>query len=309
MAMSEWKLCRTAIWQTGIKVLLCDDDREFLNAFCDEIVEVFTKLNLKAELSAFNKADTIPEDMLASCEIAFFDIDFDGENYNGIDVARRLRAVNKKAILFFATNFIDYAPAGYEVQAFRYILKRDRSIVLERYVMQAIEQIADEREFLSISDGEQSIDFLLDDILYMDVLGHEVVIHRNECTHTLTTSLSSLEEQLQKCGFLRIHNSYLVNMRYIQKYRSRECILTDGTVLPTSERNYSVQSKNICCGRDSDNAVFVYSDFCGAAGLLSFPAFQVLRKIKKERDGEYMHPFDCLVCDHGLRIFRFSRYI
>ena len=51
MAMSEWKLCRTAIWQTGIKVLLCDDDREFLNAFCDEIVEVFTKLNLKAELS------------------------------------------------------------------------------------------------------------------------------------------------------------------------------------------------------------------------------------------------------------------
>ena len=243
MAMSEWKLCRTAIWQTGIKVLLCDDDREFLNAFCDEIVEVFTKLNLKAELSAFNKADTIPENMLASCEIAFFDIDFDGENYNGIDVARRLRAVNKKAILFFATNFIDYAPAGYEVQAFRYILKRDRSIVLERYVMQAIEQIADEREFLSISDGEQSIDFLLDDILYMDVLGHEVVIHRNECTHTLTTSLSSLEEQLQKCGFLRIHNSYLVNMRYIQKYRSRECILTDGTVLPTSERNYSVQKQ------------------------------------------------------------------
>ena len=109
--------------------------------------------------------------------------------------------------------------------------------------MQAIEQIADEREFLKISDSEQSIDISLDDILYIDVLGHEIVIHRNDCTHALTASLSSLEEQLSKCGFLRIHNSYLVNMRYIQKYRSRECILIDGTVLPTSERNYSAQKQ------------------------------------------------------------------
>ena len=72
---------------------------------------------------------------------------------------------------------------------------------------------------------------------------HEVIIHRKGCTHELNASLSSLEDQLEKCGFLRIHNSYLVNMRYIGKYRSRECILSDGTVLPASERNYSLQKQ------------------------------------------------------------------
>ena len=243
MAMTEWSIRRTAIGQNSIKVVLCDDDPEFLKTFCGEIESAFSKLCMKAELSAFGNVDDIPADLLSSCDMAFLDIDFEGEGYNGIDIARKLRGVNKKAIVFFVTNFIDYAPAGYEVQAFRYILKRDRNDVLERYIMQAIEQMADEREFLNISDGDANLEFPLDDISYLEVLNHEVIVHTKGGTHTLYASLSSLEEQLEKCGFLRIHNSYLLNMRYIQKYRSRECILTDGTSLPASERNYSAQKQ------------------------------------------------------------------
>lgn len=243
MAMTEWKIRRTAIGQNSIRVILCDDEPDFIKTFYSEIESAFIKLNLKADISASSNVDDIPADLLASCDMAFLDIDFEGEDYNGIDIARRLRGVNKKAILFFVTNFIDYAPAGYEVQAFRYILKRDRNDVLERYIMQATEQMAEEREFLVLSDGEEGVEIPLDEISYLEVLNHEVIIHRKEGSHTLYASLSSLEEQLGKCGFLRIHNSYLVNMRYIQKYRSCECILTDGTALPASERNYSAQKQ------------------------------------------------------------------
>lgn len=243
MAITEWSIRRTAIGQNSIKVALCDDDADFLKVFRDEIIAAFEKLNLKAELSTFNSAEYIPEGMLASCDMVFLDIDFEGEDYNGIDIARRLRGVNKKAVLFFVTNFIDYAPAGYEVQAFRYILKRDRNDVLERYILQAVEQMAENREFFCISDGDSVIEFTLDDVSYLEVYDHSVLIHRKEGTHKLNASLSSLEEQLEKCGFLRIHNSYLVNMRYIGKYRSRECILTDGTTLPASERSYSAQKQ------------------------------------------------------------------
>lgn len=243
MATMEWSIRRTAIGQSNIRVLLCDDDPDFLEIFRNEIEAAFTKINLKAEFSTFNSAEYISESMFASCDIAFLDIDFDGEEYNGIDIARKLRRVNKKAVLFFVTNFIDYAPTGYEVQAFRYILKRDRNSVLERYLMQATEQMAENREFLHISEGDEKFEISLDEISYLEVIDHEVVVHRQEGSHTLYASLSSLEEQLERSGFLRIHNSYLVNMRYIQKYRSRECILTDGTVLPASERNYSAQKQ------------------------------------------------------------------
>ena len=243
MAMIEWKIRRSKIGESVISILLCDDDTEFMGIFGDEILDSFKKLNLKAEISTYKSVEYIPEDKLASCDMAFLDIDFEGEEYNGINIAQKLREVNDKAILFFVTNFIDYAPAGYEVKAFRYILKRDRNEVLDRYIMQATEQIADDREFLDISGSDSFTEILLDDITYFEVLGHEVIIHEKEGVHTLNSSLSSLEEQLDKCGLLRVHNSYLVNMHYIGKYRSRECILTDGTLIPVSERNYSVQKQ------------------------------------------------------------------
>lgn len=243
MAILEWKLHRNAIGQKGINVILCDDDPSFLNTFKDDIYCAFEKLNVKAEIAAFGRADDIPAEKLVACDMAFLDIDFEDEVTNGIDIARMLREQNQRTLIFFVTNFIDYAPAGYEVRAFRYILKRDRGDVLERYIMQAVEQLADGQEYLRLSGDDEVIDIPLERISYIEVMNHDVSIHTEDGSHMLYASLSNLEEQLEKCGFLRIHNSYLVNMRYIQKYRSRECLLTDGTTLPASERNYSAQKQ------------------------------------------------------------------
>ena len=49
--------------------------------------------------------------------------------------------------------------------------------------------------------------------------------------------------EMEEHGFLRIHKSYLVNMAYIRKFRSRECLLLDGTTLAVSEKNYSQQKQ------------------------------------------------------------------
>lgn len=241
MSMMKWKIDLHR--QKTTTVILCDDDPEFASAFKDEILLAFEKINSSAEVTVFRRSSDISDEVLASCDMAFFDIDLEEESGNGIDLARRLRGVNTNAVVFFVTNFIDYAPEGYEVRAFRYILKRDRNDVLERYILQAVELIAEKREYLNISDGDSVVEFLIDDISYLEVINHAVFIHAKYSTHTLYASLSSLEEQLEKCGFLRIHNSYLVNMRFIGKYRSRECILTDGTVLPASERSYSAQKQ------------------------------------------------------------------
>ena len=59
----------------------------------------------------------------------------------------------------------------------------------------------------------------------------------------MNATLTSLESELEAHGFLRIHKSFLVNMQHIRKVRSRECLLTDGTTLAVSEKNYSQQKQ------------------------------------------------------------------
>ena len=51
-------------------------------------------------------------------------------------------------------------------------------------------------------------------------------------------SLRTLEEKLAEEGFLRIHNSFLVNMSYIAALQTSGVTLTTGQVLPVSLHGY-----------------------------------------------------------------------
>ena len=243
MAITEWEILRTAIGQNKFNILLCDDDPNFLNALDDELSRIFRKQNLDASIILLNTPQNLSADLLAACDMAFLDIDFDCVEQNGIDIARTLRQVNNHALIFFVTNYIDYAPAGYEVQAFRYILKRDMSEVLERYILQAMESMAEDQEYLRLRDKEQTVDLPLEQITYLEVLDHYVSIHTGSENYTLNATLSGMESEMEEHGFLRIHKSYLVNMAHIRKFRSRECLLLDGTLLAVSEKNYSQQKQ------------------------------------------------------------------
>ena len=52
--------------------------------------------------------------------------------------------------------------------------------------------------------------------------------------------LCDLEESLavKNCRFIRIHQSYLVNIRYISSYDRKTVTLTDGSILPISKCEY-----------------------------------------------------------------------
>lgn len=243
MAITEWEIRRAAVGQGNIKVILCDDDPVFLKELHSEIERTFARLNMKATIHACNSPTDISPEQLAACNMAFLDVDFESENCNGIDIAWTLRQVNSHALIFFVTNYIDYAPAGYEVQAFRYILKRDMGEVLERYILQAMESMAAGQEFLRLRDKEQTIDLPLEQVSYLEVLDHYVSIHTDSENYTLNATLSSMECEMESHGFLRIHKSYLVNMAHIRKFRSRECLLLNGTTLAVSEKNYSQQKQ------------------------------------------------------------------
>lgn len=239
--MTDWEIHRPTVdrW----KVLLCDDDPDFLASFQRELARTFAKLNKTAAINALRSPTEAPPELLDSCDMAFLDIDYESESCNGIDFAGQLRARNPRALIFFVTNYIDYAPAGYEVQAFRYILKRDMETVLGRYLLQAVEALAEGQEQLRLREGDAVTDLPLERISYLEVMDHSVSIHAGENAYTLAATLSSLERELENHGFLRIHKSYLVNMACIRKFRSRECLLADGTALAVSEKNYAQQKQ------------------------------------------------------------------
>ena len=226
-----------------IRILICDDDQESMDRIQRKVESVFQKLNFLGTYDMYDSCDAVAVESLKNCDIALLDVDFEGHNLNGIGLARELRQVNKQAVIMFITNFIEYAPEGYEVQAFRYILKRDLDIVLGRYLMEALELLSDAKDCLRLEYRGQLMELPIDSVLYLEVLGHSVSIVTEKETYTLSSSLTSFEQQLENHGFLRVHKSFLVNMRHIKKFQCRELTLYNGTSIRVSEKSYAEQKR------------------------------------------------------------------
>lgn len=103
-----------------MNVLVCDDERQIVDSIIETLEKKTEETQVSSRFYGFSQPSQI--DLSLPYDIALLDIDM-GET-NGIELARKLRAENENIVIIFITNFIQYAPEGFEVQAFRYLLKQ-----------------------------------------------------------------------------------------------------------------------------------------------------------------------------------------
>lgn len=232
-----------------IRFLLCDDDSRFLERLRTSIQTILKQEKISFSTHAFKGGEEIPLPLLGETDVFFLDIDFAGAGYTGMDLAKRIREVNERGIIVFVTNFIAYAPAGYEVHAFRYLLKSEIGAKLRPCIAQVIAQLQEAEERLFIQAAGKTLTFSAEDVLYIESQDHTAVIYVQspECgtgrEYKLYTTLGNLEKQLEDKGFLRVQKSYLVNMRRIQKYQCTGVTLDTGQTLKVSQKSYGDQKK------------------------------------------------------------------
>lgn len=147
-----------------MNVLVCDDERQIVDSIIETLEKKTEETQVSSRFYGFSQPSQI--DLSLPYDIALLDIDM-GET-NGIELARKLRAENENIVIIFITNFIQYAPEGFEVQAFRYLLKADLSAKLDSYFDSAVQEVLRRKQLVTISINSEIIDVPVNDILYLE---------------------------------------------------------------------------------------------------------------------------------------------
>lgn len=230
-----------------IQILLCDDNSDFLTSLQNRIRKILDTAKAPASIFTYLDPQAIPQKLLTTINIFFLDIDFSGKPFSGMDIAKTIRQYSSDAIIIFVTNYIQYAPEGYEMQAFRYLLKDEIPDKLEKYLLDAISRLKSVQEKITLNISGEPTTLLLTEVLYVEAQGHTVLIHTLPKGHTsekiykLYSTMNAMEQELSPLGFLRTQKSYLVNMRHIELYQCDKLILDSGGSLPVSEKFYAKQ--------------------------------------------------------------------
>lgn len=82
-----------------------------------------------------------------------------------------------------------------------------------------------------VKDGQEYV-VKIEDIIYIEVLDHDLTYHCVNYDITVAGAMKRVEADLQEHYFVRIHNSYIVNMRYISQVKSQEIVLENRLKLP-----------------------------------------------------------------------------
>lgn len=120
-----------------INILLCDDDKDFLQRISDAVAGQPVPPGASICITKSSNPAEITDRQLSQYHIMFLDIDMDERS--GMDIARRVRELHLDTVIIFVTNYPEFSMEGYEVRAFRYLLKQELEQKLPNYFRDALQ--------------------------------------------------------------------------------------------------------------------------------------------------------------------------
>ena len=107
-----------------LNFVLCDDNQNILNKFSKmlDVIFVNNELDAKVSLATQNPEDVLKYVKNDSVDVLILDIDLKSD-LSGIDIANKVRAINKKVYIIFATAHLEYLILAYKYKTFDYLPK------------------------------------------------------------------------------------------------------------------------------------------------------------------------------------------
>lgn len=169
------------------------------------------------------------------------------KNLDGIQIARAIRKEDKYTIIIYISSHEEYLIQLFEVEPFRFIKKPIDYNIFDKYFMDAYERIANEDIYFQYKFNRNNVKIPYKDIMYFESHGRCVsIIQQNGTEDKFNSKLSLIEKIVENSNqsFLRIHQSYLVNFRFVKKISFSKIELFDGKTLYISEeRQKSIRNK------------------------------------------------------------------
>lgn len=220
-----------------LSIAICDDEKNICQYIEKRTVECLAKADEEADIKVFYDGS----DLLANCkdnptgfDIIFLDIKM--KTINGVECAKLLRETGVESLIVFVTSSAEYVFTGYEVKAFRYILKTDLVNAFDRIFGECLEELRKKVvDFFSVKTASEVRNIPLNDILYFESNRRVLIIHTRKEEVSYYGKLDDVEKGLAEKDFIRTHQSFLVNALKIKSVKKDSVELSDGEVLPVSK--------------------------------------------------------------------------
>ena len=184
-------------------------------------------------------------------DILFLDISMGGTD--GMETAEQIRKWQEERgeavwgslpLLIFVSDYPEYMPRAFSVNAFQYLVKPIDEKEFEEVFAQAVREYryldakkSTEPKEILIRNGNETRKVSVNDIYYIESSNRKIIVFMKDEEIECYGKLGELEKELKE-GFFRIHRGYLINMKYVERYNRTEIRMKNGSSLLISKYKY-----------------------------------------------------------------------
>jgi len=158
-------------------------------------------------------------------DLIFLDINM--PHMSGLEMLQELQL---KPILIFTTAYSEFAVDSYMHNAVDYLLKPfeyDRFQLAIHKAEERISSLKAQKEFFFIKDGFKNIKIAFETILFVKGSGNYLDITTTTKTYSPRMTFVDLLKELPVSEFVRIHQSYLINILHIDKIENNHVFIQE----------------------------------------------------------------------------------
>jgi two-component system LytT family response regulator len=240
-----------------IRCITIDDEPLALG----QIKSYISKVPFLEHIAEFSNAIDAQR-FLAENNVDLIYVDINMPDLTGTEFVRSLSS-EQRPMVIFTTAYSEYAIEGFKLDALDYLLKPFGFADFERSAKKALslyelikgsnndsatqseaEPSDGDNEHISIRADHKVSLIKVRDIIYIESCGEYVRLHLSDGTRIMTLfRIKNIETTLPANLFMRVHRSYIVNLKCISGYARGRIFLNNNEYVPIGE-NYKEQFQN-----------------------------------------------------------------
>lgn len=223
-------------------IAICDDNAEFL-----EMMQEMIETNPEYEQDMICRQFLNGKELLCSNveQYSLVILDMQMDQMDGYAVAKQVRQKNEDVVLAFVSGIVMPKPEHFEVQPYRYLLKKIDTDKMQQYVSDLLLEMKQRKKnsIIEVVGDSKAYRVPIKDILYIyrskrkSVLVVEQSEKENGKSYQEIQSNEKLTDwypQLSKEGFEFAHTSYIVNMQKIVRIEKDDILMSNQQILGIS---------------------------------------------------------------------------
>ncbi len=197
-----------------LNFVICDDNLNILDRFSKILENIFIKYGYEAKIGlSTNNVDELLDYIDDNkTDVLILDINLKS-NKSGLEIASKVREMNKNTYIIFTTAHLEYAMMAYKFKTFDYLAKPVTSDRLEETIIRLFEDVnGSPKKYIKIDNKKTIID--ASQIYFIKRDGMKLVFHTKSRDYEIYSSFNKIHDILPE-DFIRSHKSFIVNISNI----------------------------------------------------------------------------------------------